>query len=115
MIMCRKVHTKAAKEWLKKFEVTEGGGEEELELMKNNLRSVISGQHFESKKPDGEKVPVLVCLTFADRLLVRDFMNQDSGQYNIGEAEKGIAKHFEVSSIYKCVTSRSEECGNKKF
>ena len=93
----RKAHTAAAKEWLKRFEVTEGGSEEEMKLMRENPHGLMSGEISEPKKKiRGEKVPVLVCLTFADRLLVRDFMN-DSGQYDRGEAKKGIAKHFEVS------------------
>ena len=93
----RKAHTAAAKEWLKRFEVTEGGSEEEMKLMRENPHSIVSGVKLESKRNIcGDKVPVLVCLTFADRLLVRDFM-EDSGHYDRGEAKKGIAKHFEVS------------------
>ena len=59
---------------------------------------VISDPQFESIRIKGEEsgVPVLVCMTFADRLLAE--MLDDDGKYNEGKAKKDIAKHFEVST-----------------
>ena len=59
---------------------------------------VISDPQFESNRIKGEEsdVPVLMCMTFADRQLAE--MLDDNGEYNEGMAKKDIAKHFEVSS-----------------
>ena len=62
-----------------------------------NDYSVISGQHFETSELGNEasNAPVLVCMTFADRLLA-EMLDKD-GKYDEGKAKKVIAKHFDVS------------------
>ena len=64
----------------------------------SNEYSVISEHHFESKRHTSAEsnVPVLVCMTFADRLLAE--MMDDEGKYNEAVTKKDIAKHFEVSA-----------------
>ena len=66
---------------------------------------VISDPQFESSRIEGEgaEVPVLMCMTFADRLLAE--MLDDSGEYNKARAKKDIAKHFEVSYKPNVITS----------
>lgn len=92
-----KAHTKAAKEWLEKFEVDVDGCDEEMESMRRNPRRLISDLQFDKKQKTnrGEKVPVLVCMTHADKLLA-EFMEDDPENYNPGEGKKGIAHHFDV-------------------
>ena len=74
----------------------------EIDSAKPNKESddcrVISDPQFESNRIEGEEsdVPILMCMTFADRLLAE--MLNDNGEYNEGMAKKDIAKHFEVSS-----------------
>ena len=66
--------------------------------------NVISDAQFESNriKSEDSNVPVLVCMTFADRLLAE--MLDEDGKYNEGRAKKDIAKHFEVSICVVCVS-----------
>lgn len=61
---------------------------------------VISDPQFEANRIEGEKsdVPILMCMTFADRLLAE--MLDDNGEYNKARAKKDIAKHFEVSALH---------------
>ena len=64
--------------------------------MRNNPRRLISDLQFDKKQQKGgEKVPVLVCMTHADKLLA-EFMEDDPENYNPGQGKKGIARHFEV-------------------
>ena len=92
-----KAHTKDAKRWLELFE-----NKSKDESAKPNKDSddciVISDPQFESSRIKGEEsdVPILMCMTFADRLLAE--MLDDSGEYNKARAKKDIAKHFEVSA-----------------
>ena len=64
--------------------------------------NVISEQLFESNRlrNDDSGVPVLVCMTFADRLLAE--MLDDDDKYNEGKTKKDIAKHFDVSTKPVC-------------
>lgn len=92
-----KAHTKDAKKWLDMFEKSK----DELDRLNKQPGedySVISEHHFESKRHTSaeSKVPVLVCMTFADRLLAE--MLDEEGKYNPAVTKKDIAKHFEVSS-----------------
>lgn len=83
---CRKAHTKDALKWLDIFE----------------KRRQISGKHdnpgeaFASTDLQNEEssVPVLVCMTFADRLLAE--LMDDNGKYDVARAKKQVAKNFEV-------------------
>ena len=61
--------------------------------------NVISEQHFESSRLRNEdsRVPVLVCMTFADRLLAE--MLDKEGKYNEVTTRKAMTKHFEVSNM----------------
>lgn len=94
-----KAHTKDAKKWLEMFE------NKESDSAKPNKGSgdcrVISDPQFESNRIKGEEsdVPILMCMTFADRLLAE--MLDDNGEYHAGRAKKDIAKHFEVSTLTK--------------
>jgi hypothetical protein len=89
-----KAHTKDAKKWLEMFE---NKSEDESAKDSDDCR-VISDPQFESNRIKGEEsdVPILMCMTFADRLLAE--MLDDSGEYNKARAKKDIAKHFEVSA-----------------
>lgn len=57
---------------------------------------VISEPQFESNGVKGEEsgVPILMCMTFADKLLAEEL--DEKGEYNEGKVKKDIAKHFEV-------------------
>ena len=90
-----KAHTKDAKKWLEMFE-NKGNSSAKPSKDSEDCK-VISDPHFESNRIKGEEstVPVLMCMTFADRLLAE--MLDDNGKYNEGMAKKDIAKHFEVS------------------
>ena len=90
-----KAHTKDAKKWLEMFE-----NKSEDDSAKLNDCRVISDPQFEANRIEGEKsdVPILMCMTFADRLLAE--MLDDNGEYNKPRAKKDIAKHFEVSALH---------------
>ena len=95
-----KAHTKDAKKWLEMFE--RNNDLTEKPNKGNDHYSVISEQLFESNRlrNDDSGVPVLVCMTFADRLLAE--MLDDDGKYNEGKTKKDIAKHFDVSKQPVC-------------
>ena len=89
-----KAHTKDAKKWLDTFENKYVHNDHS---QVTDDFSVISDQHFESNRPTNEdsSVPVLVCMTFADRLFAE--MLDEEGKYDEGQTRKDISKHFEVS------------------
>ena len=97
-----KAHTKDAKKWLELFE---NKPKAESASKDSDDCRVISDPQFESSRIEGEEaeVPVLMCMTFADRLLAE--MLDDSGEYNKARAKKDIAKHFEVSYKPNVITS----------
>ncbi len=78
------------------FEKKEDESAEPDEGARSEDCRVISDPQFESTMIKGVEsdVPILVCMTFADRLLAE--MLDDNGKYNEGRAKKDIAKHFEV-------------------
>ena len=97
-----KAHTKDAKKWLEMFqnESVENDSAKSSKGSTDDCR-VISEPQFESIRIEGEesRVPILMCMTFADRLLAE--MLDDNGEYNKARAKKDIAKHFEVSVLTK--------------
>ena len=99
MCIYSKAHTKDAKKWLDTFEKNQD--EVDKATKASEEYSVISEHHFESKRHTSPEsnVPVLVCMTFADRLLAE--MLDENGKYNPAVTRKDIAKHFEVSTCYK--------------
>ena len=60
----------------------------------------MSDHYFESNRfgIEDADVPVLVCMTFADRLLAE--MLDEDGKYDAGKAKKGIAENLEVSLLH---------------
>ena len=91
-----KAHTKDAKKWLDLFEKN-GHEIDDVKKMAGD-NNVVSDDHFESNRPrdnDSSNVPVLVCMTFADRLLAE--MLDEDGKYHEERTKKAIAKHFDVS------------------
>ena len=66
--------------------------------MNATSRSLVSDVQFEKKKKCSEKVPVLVCMTHADKLLA-EFMEEeeDPNNYRPAQGKKQIAKQFNVS------------------
>ena len=96
--MYSKAHTKDAKKWLDTFEKNQD--EVDKASKSSEEYSVISEHHFESKRHTSPEsnVPVLVCMTFADRLLAE--MLDEDGKYNPAVTRKDIAKHFEVSTSH---------------
>ena len=83
-----KAHTKAAKEWLNTFE----GG-------------TSPSQESSATRGDEENdMSVLVCMTFADRLLAEVL----DGNY--GEAKAKIASHFEVGRFTHLSECTQFEC-----
>ena len=90
-----KAHTKDAKKWLDLFEKNEDDSHHAKKMTDDY--NVISDNHFESSRhrnDDSSKVPVLVCMTFADRLLAE--MLDEDGKYHEERTKKAIAKHFDV-------------------
>ena len=101
-LLSSKAHTKDAKKWLEMFEnkLEDDSAKPDKE---SDACRVISDPHFESNRIEGEesKVPILMCMTFADRLLAE--MLDDDHEYNKARAKKDIAKHFEVSIVSKAI------------
>lgn len=91
-----KAHTKDAKKWLDLFEKGESKTGTHNEMSQDY--NVISDHHFEYTRLRDEKeissVPVLMCMTFADRLFAE--MLDEDGKYNEARIKKDVAKHFEV-------------------
>ena len=86
---CRKAHTKDALKWLDIFE-------KRRQIYDEHDNPSIALQHEESS------VPVLVCMTFADRLLAE--LMDDNSQYDAAKARIQVAKNFEVNHhIVGCV------------
>ena len=82
---------------MEKFAVEVDGGEEASESMRNNPHSLISKLNFESKqKVGGEKVPILVCITHADKFLA-ELVEEDPDNYKPMKGKREIAEHFSVS------------------
>ena len=79
-LLFSKAHTKDAKEWLSTFE--------NRTEVTNESGSPTEFSHLRSGEASG---PVLVCMTFADRVLAEVLEN-----CSIGEAKTRVASHFEV-------------------
>ena len=85
-----KAHTKAAKKWLDTFETRS-------KKTGKNHNTVVSDHYFEHSqlgKEDEPQVPILVCMTYADRLLSEEM--DDDGKYHTGNAKKTIAENLGV-------------------
>ena len=60
--------------------------------------NVVSDHYFEYSRfseEDDPGVPILVCMTYADRLLSEEL--DEDGKYHTGNAKKAIAENLEVS------------------
>ena len=82
-----KAHTKDAAKWLDIYEKRSSISSEDTDVG-NSFASI-------SLKNDEPDVPVLVCMTFADKVLAE--LLDDNGKYNEARAKSDVAKHFEVS------------------
>ena len=80
-----KAHTKDALKWLHVFEKRDEGSE--------SANSSSDG----SGLVDEDSRPVLVCMTFADRLLAE---MMDDGRYDRVTAKRKIENHFKVDLLY---------------
>lgn len=76
---CRRAHTKDALKWLDIFE----------------KRRQICDNPSIALQNEESSVPVLVCMTFADKLLAE--LMDDSGKYDVARARTQVAKNFEVN------------------
>lgn len=82
-----KAHTKDALKWLNIYEKRSEISADEHSNPENTFASIQLRQ-------EESDVPVLVCMTFADRLLA-EMMDRD-GKYNPSHAKIEIGRHFEV-------------------
>ena len=84
----RKANTKDSLKWLDIYEKRSSISSEDTIDIGNSFASI-------SLKSDEPDVPVLVCMTFADKILAE--LLDDGGKYDEAKAKSDVAKHFEVS------------------
>ena len=79
VFICRKIVSENAKLWLPKFESRGKGSDKVDDHSSNN---------------EDNDVPLLVCMSFADKVLAE--MMDENGKYDKVTAKQEIEEHFEV-------------------